>query len=167
MVQQACHAQSVWLLHAHGSSTSCALQDKSTLRLNSCRLLWHAIALINVALGEVGPCDEWLPLWVATQIMALTDATFLSCSSPYHSSHWIGRSTSGLRPCCCRRWFVSIVAIVASFWINEWRKNSQNKSQKWLMAQHMIYIIISSASWRSTVHDRHRISVLYSLSGAR
>ena len=117
--------------------------------------------------GEVGPCDEWLPLWVATQIMALTDATFLSCSSPYRSSHWIGRSTSGLRPCCCRRWFVSIVAIVASFWINEWRKNSQNKSQKWLMAQHMIYIIISSASWRSTVHDRHRISVLYSLSGAR
>ena len=91
MVQQACHACCVW----------------STLRLLSRRLLWHAIALIDVTIGEVGPCDEWLPLWVATQIMASTDETFLSCGSPYRSSHWIGRSTSGLCPCCCHWWFVS------------------------------------------------------------
>ena len=76
MVQQACHARCVWLLHAHGSSTPCALQDVSTLRLHSRRLLWYAIALIDVAIGEVGPCDQWLPLWVATQIMASTDETF-------------------------------------------------------------------------------------------
>jgi len=40
-------------------------------------LLQHAIALIAVAIGEVGPCDEWLTvaLWVAMQIMALTDGT--------------------------------------------------------------------------------------------
>ena len=104
MVQQACHARCVWLLHAHGSSTPRALQDVSTLRLHSRRLLWHAIALIDVAIGEVGPCDEWLSLWAAMQIMASTDETFLSCGSPYRSSHWIGRSMSGL---------------LASFWNNE------------------------------------------------
>ena len=102
MVQQACHARCVWLLHAHGSSTPCALQDVSTLRWHSCYLLWHAIALIVVAIGEVGPCDEWLPLWVAMQIMALTDETFLPWGSPYCSSHWRGRSTSGSRTCYCQ-----------------------------------------------------------------
>jgi len=40
---------------------------------------------------------------VATQTMALTDETFSPWSSPYRSSHWIGRSMSGLRPCCCHR----------------------------------------------------------------
>ena len=35
--QHACHAQSVQLLHAHRSSTPCALQDVSTLRLHSRR----------------------------------------------------------------------------------------------------------------------------------
>ena len=44
------------------------------LRWHSRSLLWYAIALIDVAIGEVGPCNERLPLWVA-------------------------RSTSGLRPC--------------------------------------------------------------------
>ena len=52
------------------------------------------------------------PLWritstvsglVATQIMASTDETFLPCGSPYRSSHWIGRSTSGFHPCCCHQ----------------------------------------------------------------
>ena len=52
MVRHACHARSVWLLHAHESSTPCALQDVSTLR---CTL---ADMLINVAIGEVGPCDK-------------------------------------------------------------------------------------------------------------
>ena len=69
------------------------------LRWHSRSLLWYAIALIDVAIGEVSPCNERLPLWVATQIMASTDETFLPCSSTYRSSHWIGRSTSGLRPC--------------------------------------------------------------------
>jgi len=69
------------------------------LRWHSRSLLWYAIALIDVAIGEVGPCNERLPLWVATQIMASTDETFLPCGNTYRSSHWIGRSTSGLRPC--------------------------------------------------------------------
>jgi len=33
---------------------------------------------------------------VAMQIMPSTDETFLPCGSPYRSSRWIGRSTSGL-----------------------------------------------------------------------
>jgi len=37
LVQHACHAQSVWLLHAHRSSTPCVLQDVSTLRWHSRR----------------------------------------------------------------------------------------------------------------------------------
>jgi len=39
LVQQACHDRSVWLLHAHGSST---LQDESPLKWHSHCLLWHA-----------------------------------------------------------------------------------------------------------------------------
>ena len=109
---------------------------------------------------------------VATQTMASTDETFLPWGSPYRCSHWIGRSTSGLRPYCCHRggtavrWVVGHCILVNSFWINEWRKNSQNKSRKWLTAWRTIYISYMSAGWRSTVHDRHQISVLYSLSGA-
>ena len=82
-------------------------------------LLWRAITLIDVAIGEVGPCDEWLPLWVATQIMVSTDETFLPCSSPYRFSHWIGRSMSDLRTYCCHwggRRFVSS-HWVYSLWI--------------------------------------------------
>ena len=45
--------------------------------------------------------------------------------------------------------------LVNSFWINEWRKNSQNKSRKWLTARQL------------TVHDRHQISVYYTQGGAR
>ena len=54
---------------------------------------------------------------------------FLSCGSPYRSSHIIGRSMSGLRPCCCHsggREFVSS----HYFWNNEWCKNLQNKSRQ-------------------------------------
>ena len=76
--------------------------DVSILRWHCCHLLWHAIALIDAAIGEVGECDEWLPLWVAMQIMALTDETFLPWGSPYCSSHWRGRSTSGSRTCYCQ-----------------------------------------------------------------
>ena len=57
---------------------------------------WHAIAFIAVAIGEVSPlCDrnEWLPLWMATQIMASTDGTFLPCGSEW--------SVSILHPSCC------------------------------------------------------------------
>ena len=46
LVQQACHDRSVWLLHAHGSSTPCALQDVSTLRWHSPSThLLHLIAM--------------------------------------------------------------------------------------------------------------------------
>ena len=54
--------------------------------------------------------------------MASTDETFLPCGSTYRSSHWIGRSTSGLRPCCCARRLVSSrwvswVRVQCSLWI--------------------------------------------------
>ena len=100
---------------------------------------------------------EWAV--VAMQTMASTDETFLPWGSPYHSSHWIGRSTSGLRPYCCHwrgtavRAF-SLSMLVNSFWINEWRKNSQNKSRKWLMTRQL------------KVHDSTKL-VYYTLGGAR
>ena len=48
--------------------------------------------------------------------MASTDETFLPCGSTYRSSHWIGRSTSGLRPCCCYRGDRQLVS-TSSLWI--------------------------------------------------
>ena len=47
--------------------------------------LWHAIALIDVANGEVRACDKWLPLWVATQIMAsiTTQSTYERWTTSY------------------------------------------------------------------------------------
>jgi len=78
--------------------------------------------------------------------MASTGETFLPWSSPFHSSHWIGRSTSGLRPYCCHRGGTAVHAfslsswpLVNSFWINKWYKNSQNKSWKWLTARRTIH----------------------------
>ena len=52
---------------------------------------------------------------------------FLPWGSPYCSSHWIGRSTTGLRPCCFHREGTAVCAfslsmLVNSFWINKWRK---------------------------------------------
>ena len=70
----ACYARSERMLHAHGSSTPCALQECLHW---GCTL---ADMLIDVAIGEVGPCDEWLfhCEWaiMATKTMALTDEPF-------------------------------------------------------------------------------------------
>jgi len=56
---------------------------------------------------------------VATQTTATTDETFLPWGSPYHSSHCIGRSTCGDRPCCCHRLSrrYSSSCLLASWWI--------------------------------------------------
>jgi len=118
-----------------------------------CRMCLHwggtlTDMLIYVAIGKVGPCDEWLPLcvgysgnanngikrwplersvhvmsdfhcaWatVATLTMPSTDETFLPWGSPYHSSHWIGRSTSGLRLCYCHRGDMAVRAFSLSSW---------------------------------------------------
>jgi len=72
--------------------------------------------------------------------------TFSPWGSLYRTSHWIDRSTSGLHPYCCLRggtavrvFSLSSWPLVNSFWINKWRKNSQNKSRKWLTAWRMIH----------------------------
>ena len=55
---------------------------------------------------------------VAMQTMASTDETFLPWGSPYHSSHWIGRSTSGLCLCCCHWGGTAVhVFLLSSWWI--------------------------------------------------
>ena len=130
-MQQACHSQSVWLLHAYGSSTQCALQDVSKLRWHS--LFWPVIALIDVAIGEVCPCDKWHPLWVTMQISR--DEPFLPCSSLYCSSLWIGRSTNGLHPCCCHqggRRFVSFYWIGSDLQHNvQYRQIPQHNLSTW------------------------------------
>ena len=50
----------------------------------------------------------------------------LPCGSPYCSILWIGRTTSGLHPCCWQpggTWFVSSCWTVCEyFWINKWCK---------------------------------------------
>jgi len=88
-----------------------------------------------VGTRKVGPCYEWLPMlagwWggkgvsglVAPQRWSSTDETVLP---------------SGIRPFCCHRGGTAVRVFMLSskfmdrFWINEWRKNSQNKSRKWL-----------------------------------
>ena len=123
-----------------------------------CRMCLHwgctlADMLIDVAIGEVGPCDEsdfhceWA-IHSGNANSGIDRWTFSPWGSPYRSSHWIGRSTSGLHPYCCHRGGMAVHAfslsswdwpLVNSFWINEWRKNSQNKSRKWLTAWRTIY----------------------------
>jgi len=134
----------VW--HAHGSSTTCSLQDVSTLRLvsharlfirnsekssgnettlrwHSRRLLWHAHRCGHSEGRSMWRVTSNVSGLVATQIWASTDETLLPCGS---------------RPCCCHwggmavRVFTLNSKFMDSFWINEWRKNSQNKSRKWL-----------------------------------
>jgi len=68
-VQQASHTWSMdaAMQHAHWSST-CSMYSAGHVRTlkwhgqlkHSHCLLWHAIALITVAIGMVDPCDEWL-----------------------------------------------------------------------------------------------------------
>jgi len=94
---------------------------------------------LSVDIGEVGPCDKWL---------ASTDGTFLSYSSPYRSSHWIGRPMNGVSTLVVAfeevdcSWFMSYMLrarlqFVNVFWINEWRQNPQNKGWKWFTARRM------------------------------
>ena len=67
----------------------------------------------------------------------------LYCSRfAYRSSQWIGRSTSGLRPCSGHcPWITGRPFTVpcndeVHFGCNAWHKNTQNKSRKWFTAWH-------------------------------
>ena len=73
------HARSVWLLHAHGSNTPCALQDVSTLRWHSRRHAhrcghWRGRSMWRVT------STEWAI--VTMQKMASTDETFCHGVAP-------------------------------------------------------------------------------------
>ena len=65
-------------------------------------VLYGVIALTYVVIGKVNPCDEWLPHTVSGNANnGIKRWNFVPCGSPNCSSHWIGRSMSGLNPCCC------------------------------------------------------------------
>ena len=87
-------------MHAHGSRhTMCFAGCVYTeVALSpTCSSMWPLLER-SVHVTSDFHC-EWAI--VATQTMASTDETFLPWGSPYRSSDWTGRSTSGLRPCCC------------------------------------------------------------------
>ena len=96
--------QSLWMLtcglHTRDwSSTPCTLQDMyrwCEQMKHSLRLLWpHCCGPV-----DVGPYDKWLSYTVSGYSNNGIDRWnfFLPCSSPYRSSHWIGRSMNGLSP---------------------------------------------------------------------
>ena len=71
------------------------------------------------------------------QTVASTDETFLPWGSPYHSSHWIGMSVSGVHPCCSHSRDTQIihVSVFKSLIVFQIMQHAQNKSCKWLTAQ--------------------------------
>ena len=103
------------LLHAHGSSTPCAL-------------LYTEVAL-SLTCGHWRDRSMWLVTftWSGHAYNGIGRWTFLAWGSACHSSHWIGRSVSGLRPCSCHRGGMVVhVLLLSSWWIAfEWSKNSQ------------------------------------------
>ena len=77
----------------------------------TCSLVWPLERSVHVTSDFH---SEWAI--VATQTMVSTDEAFSPWGSPYRSSHWIGRSTSGLRPCCCHRGGAAVRAFSLSSW---------------------------------------------------
>ena len=97
-----------------GLDTPCALQDVSEVALSQTSSPMWPLLERSVHVTSDFHC-EWAI--VAMQTMASTDETFLPWCSPYRSSHWIGRSTSGLRPCCCHRGGMTVRVFLSSLWI--------------------------------------------------
>jgi len=102
-VQQTCHRQPIrcCTLVQH---TMCHAEYVHWGGVNRWSVL--ALVVIAVVIEEVVPCNQW-PLTstqaklvgqASGQTVASTDETFLPCSSPYCSSHWIGRSMKVVKP---------------------------------------------------------------------